>query len=342
MPSHAKRLKVLAVLASVNIPLDSNVTFADTPLSYLTSFGPKADLTASLTWGLLIISIAVVVIMTTLVVWATFRSRPTSMREPERPHQVNSLNVFGWGLGLTTLVLAGCVGWTMVTLAAIDRPSKPPALTVEVTGTQWWWKVRYVSDAPAKNFDTANEIHIPAGEPVKVVLRSKDVIHSFWVPALTGKTDLVPGQVNTTWLEASGPGSYLGACTEYCGLQHAHMALRVVADTRDKFEAWRDNQLQAAVPPKSDDVKAGLAAFEQRCSGCHTVRGTSAGGVLGPDLSHLMTRATLADGAIPNYEGDLAGWIADPQHIKPGTQMPQVPLSGDELQTIVAYLTSLK
>jgi cytochrome c oxidase subunit 2 len=327
-----------------SILVDPNAALADTPLSYLTSFGPKADWTASLTWGLLIISIAVVAIITALVLWATFRARASATREePEAdPHQVSSFNIFGWGLGITTLILAGCVGWTMVTLAAIDHPSKTPALSIEVTGTQWWWKVQYLSDDPVKNFDTANEIHIPVGEPVKVILRSRDVIHSFWVPALTGKTDLIPGQVNTTWMEASKPGTYLGTCTEYCGLQHAHMAIRVVAETPDKFEAWRNNQLKAAGTPTADDAKAGLAAFEQRCAGCHAVRGTTAGGVFGPNLSHLMTRATLADGTIPNDEGDLAGWIADPQQLKPGTKMPQVPLSGDELQSIITYLSSLK
>jgi cytochrome c oxidase subunit 2 len=181
------------------------------------------------------------------------------------------------------------------------------------------------------------------GEPVAVKLRSDDVIHSFWVPALSGKTDVIPGQINTTWIEANTPGTFLGACTEYCGLQHAHMAIRVVAEPRDRFEAWRDNQLKSGEPPQNaTDENAGLTAFERRCAVCHTVRGTPAGGVFGPDLSHLMTRATLAAGAVSNDGGDLAGWIADPQQIKPGARMPQVQLSGDELQSITTFLTSLK
>jgi cytochrome c oxidase subunit 2 len=321
-----------------------DAAFADTPLSYLRSFGPKADWTASLTWGLLIISILVVVIFTALVIWAVFRSRaPMVGPGPEpQPHRISSFRIFGWGLGLTAFILAACVGWTMVTLAAIDRPSKPPVVSIEVTGSQWWWRVRYLNDEPTKNFDTANEIHIPAGEPVKVVLRSKDVIHSFWVPALSGPTDVVPGQINTTWLEARTPGTYFGQCAEYCGLQHAHMGLRVIADEPADFRAWRDNQMKLAEPPATGDAKTGLVVFEQRCGACHAIRGTTAGGNYGPNLSHLTTRATLAAGTIPDNEGDLAGWIADPQQIKPGTRMPDVPLSADELQSIATYLSSLK
>jgi cytochrome c oxidase subunit 2 len=321
-----------------------DIALADTPLSYLTSSGPKADWTVHLTWGLLLISIFVVVLMSALVMWAIFRPRtPGEGNAPGESPNVSGFDIFGWGLIATTLILAGSVGWTMVTLAAINQPSRPPAVTIEVTGKQWWWKVNYLNKEPSKSFQTANEIHIPVGEPVEVKLRSDDVIHSFWVPALTGKTDVIPGQINTTWMQASTAGTFLGACSEYCGLQHAHMAIRVVAEPRDKFEAWRDDQLKSGEPQQSASAaQAGLAAFERRCAACHTVRGTLAGGIFGPDLSHLMTRGTLAAGAIPNDEGDLAGWIADPQHIKPGTRMPQVPLSGDELQSITTYLTSLK
>lgn len=318
--------------------------FAAAPLNFLQSFGTKADSVLGLTWGLLTISIIVVVLMTGLVVWAVFRSRPpveTGNGIAPETVPVNSFNVFGIGLGITTLVLVGCVVWTMVTLAAVDQPPQKPALTIAITGHQWWWGVRYLSDKPDQVFQTANELHIPTGVPVKVTLRSADVIHSFWVPALTGKTDLIPGQVNTTWLEAKKPGAFLGQCAEYCGAQHAHMAIRVVAEPADKFKAWRDDQLKSAAPPPTDDGKAGLVVFERRCAACHAVRGTEAGGVYGPDLSHLMTRATLADGTIPNAGGYLAGWIADPQHIKPGSRMPRVALSGDELQAVTTYLRTL-
>jgi cytochrome c oxidase subunit 2 len=327
-----------------SIVVDSGAALAATPMSYLQSFGTQADRILGLTQGVLAISVIVTIVMTALVLWAIFRRRTPAVdiEGPcAEPEQVNNWNVFGLGLGLTAFILVCCVVWTMVTLAAIDRPSEAPALAVEVTGQQWWWKVRYLSDKPSEVFDTANEIHIPAGKPVKVTLRSRDVIHSFWVPALSGKTDLIPGQVNTTWIEAKAPGTYLGQCAEYCGLQHAHMALRVVAEPADKFADWRKDQLKSAMSPTAADAKAGLAVFERRCAACHTVRGTSAGGVFGPDLSHLMTRATLADGTIPNAGGYLAGWIADPQHVKPGTRMPRVALSGEELQAVTTYLRTL-
>ena len=321
----------------------SNVAYADTPLSYLTSSGPKADRTADLTWGLLLISIFVIVLFSALVVWAIFRKRaPAATGTPGEATDVSGFNIFGWGLIATTLVLAGSVAWTMVTLAAINRPPRQPSVTIEVTGRQWWWQVHYLDKNPSKTFLTANEIHIPVGEPVEVKLRSADVIHSFWVPALAGKTDVIPGQINTTWIEASVPGTFLGACSEYCGLQHAHMAIRVVAEPRGKFDAWRDDQLKPEEPLNTSKANAGLVVFERRCGACHSIRGTPAGGVYGPNLSHLMTRATLAAGAIPNSEGNLAGWIADPQQIKPGTHMPEVQLSGDELQSITNFLTSLK
>ncbi|HET6390035.1 cytochrome c oxidase subunit II [Hyphomicrobium sp.] len=321
----------------------SGPAFADPPLSYLSAFGPKADSTASLTWGLLIISILVTAVMTGLVIWAIFRKRaPVSGPGPEpETHHISTFNIFGWGLGLTALILAGCVGWTMMTLAAIDQPPKTPAVNIEVTGNQWWWRVRYLNDEPSKNFDTANEMHIPAGEPVKVTLRSEDVIHSFWVPSLSGKTDVIPGQLNTTWIEAREPGTYQGQCGEYCGLQHAHMQFKVIADKPADYLAWRDNQLKLAPTPAPGDPQAGLVVFEKRCGACHAVRGTMAGGYLGPNLSHLMTRSTLAAGTLPADQGDLAGWISDPQSVKPGTRMPHVPLSGDEMQLVITYLSSL-
>lgn len=342
-PRNYKKRDLLVHLILAGYATLPNVASADAPLSYLTSSGPKAEQTLYLTWGLLLMSIFVVILFSSLVVWAIFRARPpTTTEAPSVASQVSGFNIFGWGLIATTLLLAGCVGWTMVTLAAINRPPRQPSVTIEVTGRQWWWEVHYLDKDPSKTFLTANEIYIPVGEPVEVKLRSADVIHSFWVPALAGKTDVIPGQINTTWIEASAPGTFLGTCSEYCGLQHAHMALRVVAAPRDKFDAWRDDQLKLVEPPGTPDTKAGLVAFERRCAACHAVRGTPAGGIFGPNLSHLMTRATLAAGTIPNDEGNLAAWIAHPQQLKPGTRMPQVQLSSNEMQSITMYLTSLK
>jgi cytochrome c oxidase subunit 2 len=166
-----------------------------------------------------------------------------------------------------------------------------------------------------------------------------DVIHSFWVPALGGKTDTIPGQTNITWLQADKPGIYRGQCTEYCGKQHANMAFFVVAEPPQQFEQWRQKQIAPATP--SPDLTQAVAAFQTRCGVCHTVRGTPAGGKVGPDLTHVMSRGTLAAGTLPNTPGHLAGWIADPQGVKPGNHMPQVDMSGADLNAIRTFLQTL-
>jgi cytochrome c oxidase subunit 2 len=232
----------------------------------------------------------------------------------------------------------------VVTLAAVSRPSpgKSP-FTVEITGHQWWWEVNYVgNDGPSRNFTTANEIHIPTGQPVEVKLKTADVIHSFWVPALTGKTDLIPGQTNDSWMEADHPGTYRGQCTEYCGQQHAHMAFAVIADPPDQFKAWWNHQLETASAADPKPITDGENAFIAKCGICHSVRGTRAGGVVGPDLSHLMQRRTIAANTIPNTPGYLSAWIADPQHIKPGNFMPRLDISAADLTRIRNYLATLQ
>jgi cytochrome c oxidase subunit 2 len=226
-------------------------------------------------------------------------------------------------------------------LAAVNAPPRSTPLTIEVTGQQWWWKIRYLDDDPSRVLTTANEIHIPVGEPVRVKLIGADVIHSFWVPALSGKTDTIPGQINVTWLEARDPGIYRGQCTEYCGPQHAHMGFIVVAEPPADFKAWRDAQLQPA-PAPSAEMAEGEHMVEFHCGACHTVRGTDAGGTVAPDLTHLMSRRTLAAATLPNTAGNLTGWIADPQGVKPETRMPRLDLSGPELQAVEGYLETLR
>lgn len=312
---------------------------AATPLNYLESFGIRADPVRALTWGLLIISIVVVVVVTGLVLWGILRGGPAQGSGITR--QGNGLRFITAGLAVTVVALLASVVWTMVVLAKVGSPPSEPRLTLDISGRQWWWQVRYQGEKPAQTFVTANELHIPVGEPVRVNLSSADVIHSFWVPALSGKTDAVPGQVNTTWLEADTPGVYVGQCTEFCGAQHAHMGLRVVAEPRDTFEAWLADQLTPAAAPNDQVAAAGQETFRRRCAACHAVRGTAAGGAFGPDLSHLATRTTLAAGTVPNTPGFLSAWIADPQHLKPGTRMPDVALSGSELEQVRAYLATL-
>jgi len=314
----------------------------DLPLGYLHTFGPRADPATRLTWGLMDISIAVVVIVTALVVAGVLAKRVgggANAMPAARPGAAG-LNWITIGVVLTVLTLAVSLVWTVQVLAQINSPASHPALTLEVTGHQWWWEVRYLSDKPGETFVTANEIHIPVGRPVLVKLIGADVIHSFWVPALTGKTDTIPGRANLTWLQADKAGVYQGQCTEYCGVQHAHMAFSVVADPPQAFEAWRARQL--APEPEVAGADLGAALFDARCGTCHTVRGTAAGGVVGPDLTHLMSRQTLAAGTLPNTPAALAGWIANPEGAKPGALMPATNLTGPQLNQIVAYLETLK
>jgi cytochrome c oxidase subunit 2 len=311
------------------------------PMAYLKTYGPRADPVTGLTWGLMDLSLAVVAIVTLLVVAGAWlrRERPSAPVFATLPVGRNEggLRWIWIGLALTVLALVAALAWTVEVMAAVGAPAGPPALTLEITGHQWWWEVRYFGATPEQTFVTANEIHIPTGQPVLVKLNGADVIHSFWIPALAGKTDTIPGRTNLTWLQADRPGVYRGQCTEYCGVQHAHMAAFVTADPPAVFEAWRTNQLRAA----SVVASPGERLFVRRCGACHTVRGREAGGVSGPDLTHLMSRQTLAAGTVPNTLDGLSGWIANPQALKPGARMPTTGLSGPELGQVVAYLETL-
>jgi cytochrome c oxidase subunit 2 len=311
------------------------------PMAYLKTYGPHADPVTSLTWGLTDLSLAVVAIVTVLVVAGAWlrrerRAKPVFASLPVG-REGGGLRWIWIGLALTIVALIASLAWTVAVMAAVGMPAGQPALTLEITGHQWWWEVRYLGPAPEQTFSTANEIHIPTGRPVLVKLDGADVIHSFWIPALAGKTDTIPGRTNLTWLQADRPGVYRGQCTEYCGLQHAHMAAFVTADPPAEFEAWRANQLRAAGVVASP----GEQLFVQRCGACHTVRGGQAGGVAGPDLTHLMSRQTLAAGTVRNTRDGLSGWISNPQALKPGARMPAAGLSGPELGQLVTYLETL-
>jgi cytochrome c oxidase subunit II len=217
------------------------------------------------------------------------------------------------------------------------------ALRLKIVGHQWWWEVRYEADNPHQSFVTANEIRIPTGQPVKVELESADVIHSFWVPSLTGKMDLITGQKNELQFTAKNAGVYRGQCAEFCGLQHAHMAFAVIALPPDEFERWRDHQNRSADSPVDPLGKQGEALFRARgCALCHNISGTLAGGQLGPDLTHIGSRTTIAAGTLPNNPATMGAWISDPQHVKPGNLMPKMPLQSHELIAILHYLEQLK
>lgn len=218
----------------------------------------------------------------------------------------------------------------------------PPAARIEISGELWWWRVRYLDPAGQVDFETANEIHIPVGQPVEFLLKSDNVIHSFWIPELAGKVDMIPGRVNRLRVLARTPGTLRGLCAEYCGAQHARMRFDVRATTPAQFEAWRQARRQPA-RQAGPTLRRGEQLFRQACAQCHAVRGTPAMGTRGPDLTHVGSRASLAAGTLPNGAGALAGWIAGGQHIKPGNGMPAFDqLPGEDLRALASYLDHLK
>ena len=262
---------------------------------------------------------------------------------PESERKGTRWMLFG-GVAFPAVVLLILLVFSLRTLSAVSpRRADEAALTVEVTGKQWWWQVRYQNANPALMVETANEIRIPVGTRVRVMLESSDVIHSFWVPGLQGKTDMVPGRINVTWLQADRPGTWRGQCAEFCGVQHAKMGLVVVAETRERFEQWLTQQRRASVPPRDSLAAAGQAAFvSSGCVLCHSVRGTPAAGRAGPDLTHVGSRLTLAAGEFPNTRGHMQGWIGNPQALKPGSRMPAVELTSGQLHSIAYYLMTLR
>ena len=313
------------------------------PLGYLNSAGARADVILPLTWFTLIVSAAVCIVIAALL-WAGIRRRhaTTDIRSVRLERGGNGLRWISLGVLISAVPLLITLVWTMVALAKVSGPPRNPALTLDVTGHEWWWEVRYNAPRTSEIFTTANEIHIPIGVPVLVRLHGADVIHSFWVPKLSGKTDAIPGQINMSWLQARVPGRYRGACQEFCGSQHANMAFEVVAQSRKDYDLWREAQLQAAPDPTTQPQVRGLNVVEYRCGLCHQVRGTRAGAVSAPDLTHLMSRATIAAGTLPNNPPSLAGWIENPQSIKPGALMPDQGLSARELNDVTAYLETLR
>jgi cytochrome c oxidase subunit 2 len=324
--------------------LTSGLAHAEAPMAYLRTYGPAGYPVTALGWGLGIISVVVVVIIGVLLLGAIFRPRRNISRAPEALAVKRDAGGMSWiyiGVGISSAVLLGCMVWTLVTITAIASPTGTSALTIHVVAHQWWWEVHYITPG-GPSFTTANEIHLMVGQPVRIELTSADVIHSFWVPQIAGKMDVIPGQTNITWLQADKPGTYRGQCAVFCGAQHAHMALLVIVDKPKQFQAWWNRQGKPAAMPVSADARHGQQVFGARCAACHTVRGTNAGGIVGPDLTHLMSRHTLAAGMLPNNRGNLAAWISDPQSIKYGSRMPNLMLSPSELSAVVAYLDTLK
>ncbi|MBV9076963.1 MAG: cytochrome c oxidase subunit II [Methylobacteriaceae bacterium] len=285
-------------------------------------------------WLLVLLALAV-------AVWR----RRASGREPAEPGATSERRlgiVVGVAVALTVLTITGLTFASYRTTRGLTGIADE-GVTIRLRGYQWWWEATYQDQAPERVFRTANELRIPVGRPVRVELAGVDVIHSFWVPSLAGKQDIIPGRQNEITLKAERPGIYRGQCAEFCGLQHAHMAFLVIAELPENYEAWRSAQLRAAEPPADPEAARGRDVFlAKSCKACHAIRGTPAGGVLGPDLTHVASRETIAAGLLPTTRGSLAAWVADPQTVKPGSKMPLVPLDADELRAVSAYLASLK
>jgi len=284
--------------------------------SVLDPHGPAAAAVAEIAWVLFVGGGAIFLLVLILGVQAIVAPRRWLASE---------VFIVGGGIVFPVLVLS----ILLVYVLSYRSSSAEPALRIEVVGEQWWWRVRY------PGFETANEIRIPAGQPVELVLRSADVIHSFWIPSLAGKVDMIPGRSNRLRLSADREGMFRGQCAEYCGGPHAQMALYVIAETPDRFAAWLEAQRRPAASSNS--------LFNARCAVCHTVRGTPAAGTRGPDLTHVGGRASIGAGLLPNNAGTLAGWIASSQHLKPGNLMPEFKeLSAEDLKALAAYLEGLK
>jgi cytochrome c oxidase subunit II len=246
--------------------------------------------------------------------------------------------IYGGGVLFPLVVLSAL--WVLVLhdIGALSDPGTQ-RLTIDVIGHQWWWEVRY----PQQGFTTANDMHIPVGEQVELRLTTADVLHSFWVPQLSAKTDMIAGQVNHMSVQASRAGVYRGQCAEFCGLQHANMIFYVVAEPPAVFQAWLARQAKGPSPPTNPTLVRGEQTFmNSACVACHTIKNTAAHGTLGPDLSNLGGRLSIGAGVVPNTSGNLAGWIIDAQDIKPGNLMPRMEVPAQDLQALVVYLESLR
>jgi cytochrome c oxidase subunit 2 len=312
------------------------------PQAVLDPASPVSEEIAGLGRLVLFVFLAVMFVMWGLIAWVATRRRGTL--EEHAPVDIGGgqNTVFWGGFAIPTVILAIIFILNLRVMQAVApghmESTEPP--DIRVVGHQWWWELQYQMGAPQDHFKTANEIHIPTGRKVILELASADVIHSFWVPRLQGKADLIPGQPNRIALYADNPGEYAGECAEYCGAQHAHMRLLVIAEPPEQFAEWLHHQVQPAASLNS----AGSSVFASApCGLCHEVRGTSAHGSVGPDLTHVATRRMLASNSLSFNEANLRAWITHAQSLKPGVRMPNVTqFSGQELASLSEYLRSLQ
>jgi len=317
--------------------------------SVLEARGTGAERVARLWWILFGISVVAIAAVTFLLVLAVARRRGSASPEPRWPLRL----VVGGGLVFPILALSSVWILTLVDMRALSAPRTPATVTIDVIGHRWWSEVRY----PDLGIVTANEIHIPVGQPVSIRLSSADVIHSFWVPELAGKIDMIPGRTNQMWVQATRPGDYRGQCAEYCGAEHALMIFHVFADPPGAFRSWAERERRPAVPPAGGLAQEGMRVFlSEPCQGCHTIQGITTAlpagaagtpqppitAVVGPDLTHFGGRTTIAAGTLPSTAGNLAAWVGDARAIKPDVLMPPVALSADQVRALVAFLEGLR
>jgi cytochrome c oxidase subunit 2 len=299
-------------------------------------------------WIIFWICLAVFVLMMATLTRASVRTYAGEQREPlpvveDEEGDRRASWVVGSVIGVTALTMFVVLILSVITGKKVQGVESNNGVTIQVKAHQWWWEIVYPNSQADQTVTTANEIHVPTGERVVIVTSSQDVIHSFWAPNITGKRDLVPGYSSAFSFQIDAPGIYHGQCAEFCGLQHAHMGFSIIAETPDQFLAWQQQQITSAKDPTDEGTTRGRQVFlTHSCVMCHTISGTDARSRAGPDLTHLASRHTIAAGTLPNTTGVLAGWILDPQRMKPGTQMPPNALKGDELQDLISYLQSLQ
>ena len=325
------------------MPLTLASTLVQQAHTSLNPASPQVRLVDRLGTAMFVTAAVVCLLVFAALLWAALRRRrgaePVADGRQERPMKTAVL----LATGVTTVILFVFLIFDVSVGRSITTNPGNDALQIRVTGHQWWWEVQYRDSLPQNWVTTANEIHVPVGRPVVFELRSTDVIHSFWPPNLSPKRDQIPGNENSLWFQADSAGVYRGQCAEFCGHQHAKMAFLVVAEPADQFEGWLARQRDTAQTPTDSLARRGKDVFmAASCVMCHAISGTSAGSRIGPDLTHLASRRTLAAGTLPNTRGNLTGWIVDPQAIKPGVKMPPNQLSGPELLALVAYLETLK
>ncbi|HEX8925109.1 MAG TPA: cytochrome c oxidase subunit II [Terriglobales bacterium] len=298
-------------------------------------------------WWLIFIISAVAFALTVMALCIGSARSYTSHTVPPEPFEdklgdERAKPVVATAVAITVISLFAILFASVITGKKVEGLTSKNPVSIQVIGHQWWWEFRYLNSDASMTVTTANELHIPVGVPISVQLSSADVIHSFWVPNLFGKRDLIPGYQRAFFFEADKQGVYRGQCAEFCGHQHAHMSFYVVAEPVANFHQWLLEQVKSAPEPNNSSTARGREVFlTGPCVMCHTVRGTPAGSRVGPDLTHVASRRTIAAGTLANQRGNLAGWILDSQHIKPGNRMPPNNLSGDDLNALLDYLETL-